>query len=266
MQALAKENKRLLNENAQLYNKIGAERQNFRRKISTLNSQHELERIRWENKSSTEKTEILSHETEIFEINNADLVEIGLSSPSSKVLKMSGSKSPHEISTSPIILEKKATPKSSIVESNENSKENASGLKVSKSALLIQNGRSRPDFLIRSKSTHLTKNDLPINNVESKRIERSETFSDNMSSPERQNHANQSEFLYQETTRSKADRKQMHGVSCPCCKDYYNYTKKVLPIKQLGQDETESRKQVISRHRVWSKRPPTPPGYFLGLF
>jgi hypothetical protein len=83
----------------------------------------------------------------------------------------------------------------------------------------------------------------------------------NIVSPTRHNHPNQDAFLYQEVTRDKASRKLMHGVDCPCCSDYYRLTKNLKPVLELGQI-AESRKQIVSRHRFWSKKPETPPGFW----
>ena len=60
-------------------------------------------------------------------------------------------------------------------------------------------------------------------------------------------------FAYQEVVRDKASRKRMHGDDCPCCQDYYRLT------KNLGDQD---RRQIISRHRSWVKRPESPPGFW----
>lgn len=83
-----------------------------------------------------------------------------------------------------------------------------------------------------------------------------------LSSPILPIHPNQKEFLYQEVVRDKQTRKQMHGVDCPCCKDYYRLTKNLKPIVELGVTPVD-RKQIVSRHRVWSRRPDTPPGFWM---
>ncbi|KAJ3276174.1 hypothetical protein HDV01_005622 [Terramyces sp. JEL0728] len=68
-------------------------------------------------------------------------------------------------------------------------------------------------------------------------------------------------FKYQEVVRDKETRRKMHGRDCPCCADYYRLTANLQPFKELGVVDKD-RRQVISRHREWSKRPDTPPWYW----
>lgn len=71
-------------------------------------------------------------------------------------------------------------------------------------------------------------------------------------------------FAYQQVVRDKETRKQMHGEACPCCADYYRLTANLRPLPELGvnPEDAESLMQKNSRHRVWSKRPDTPPGFW----
>lgn len=64
-----------------------------------------------------------------------------------------------------------------------------------------------------------------------------------------------------QVVRDKNTRKQMHGHDCYCCKDYYRLTKNLKPLYELGQRK-DSRKEMNSRHRVWDKKPDTPPGFW----
>ena len=53
----------------------------------------------------------------------------------------------------------------------------------------------------------------------------------------------------------------MHGTDCDCCRDYYRITANVPLIQEAGAMK-KSRQQAVSKHRVWSKRPDTPPGFW----
>ena len=65
----------------------------------------------------------------------------------------------------------------------------------------------------------------------------------------------QEPFKFEQVVRKKHLRAQMHGTDCACCSNYYNATKELNPSENNHQ-------QQISRHRVWSKRPETPPGFW----
>ncbi|KAJ3315099.1 hypothetical protein HDV04_004240 [Boothiomyces sp. JEL0838] len=68
-------------------------------------------------------------------------------------------------------------------------------------------------------------------------------------------------FKYQEVVRDKETRRKMHGRDCSCCTDYYRLTADLKPLRELGAAHRD-RRQVISRHRDWSKKPDTPPWYW----
>ncbi|KAH9270267.1 hypothetical protein BASA83_007606 [Batrachochytrium salamandrivorans] len=74
-------------------------------------------------------------------------------------------------------------------------------------------------------------------------------------------------FAYEEVVRDKERRKQMHGEACPCCEGYYRITADLstpanLNENRISQQGVQGRIQASSRHRFWSARPKTPPGFW----
>ncbi|KAI8829838.1 DNA repair protein endonuclease SAE2/CtIP C-terminus-domain-containing protein [Chytriomyces cf. hyalinus JEL632] len=72
-------------------------------------------------------------------------------------------------------------------------------------------------------------------------------------------------FQYQEVVRGKAERRQLHGTSCPCCNDFFDAVGDVPPIRELGQPEVEvknSHLNNVSRHRSKWQVPNTPDGFW----
>ncbi|ORY33395.1 DNA repair protein endonuclease SAE2/CtIP C-terminus-domain-containing protein [Naematelia encephala] len=79
---------------------------------------------------------------------------------------------------------------------------------------------------------------------------------------------------FHDVKRRKADRKQMHGGDCECCRGYYEA---IGPIPRYNQppvwkeasepdkakeDELQEHQNQVSRHRDTWQKPPTPPGYW----
>ena len=82
--------------------------------------------------------------------------------------------------------------------------------------------------------------------------------------PSKRNESPQQPFKYEEVVRKKHIRTQMHGIDCDCCTGYYKETKDLHPVDPTitAIYNDNNRVQEVSRHRVWSKRPDTPPGYW----
>ncbi|WWC94927.1 hypothetical protein V866_001779 [Kwoniella sp. B9012] len=86
-------------------------------------------------------------------------------------------------------------------------------------------------------------------------------------------------FAYHDVRRKKAERRNMHGGDCECCKDWYeeigdiprfNQAPKWRDDAQMHEDEcnqtvsdqVREHQNMVSRHRETWVRPPTPPGYW----
>ncbi|KAI8848009.1 hypothetical protein BC829DRAFT_394854 [Chytridium lagenaria] len=68
---------------------------------------------------------------------------------------------------------------------------------------------------------------------------------------------------YSEVIRNREERRKLHGVACPCCKDYYEAIGPVPQILDLGQPARDSEHvNNISRHRYKWLPPSTPPGFW----
>ena len=82
--------------------------------------------------------------------------------------------------------------------------------------------------------------------------------------PRKRNESPQQSFKYEEVVRKKHIRTVMHGIDCDCCTGYYKETKDLHPVDPTITSiyNDNNRVQEVSRHRVWSKRPDTPPGYW----
>ncbi|WVF72953.1 hypothetical protein IAT40_007771 [Kwoniella sp. CBS 6097] len=84
-------------------------------------------------------------------------------------------------------------------------------------------------------------------------------------------------FAFHDVKRKRAERKQMHGGDCECCKDYYEAVGE-LPRFNHGpvwrdepvsadaeskvEDAVREHQNIVSRHRETWTKPPTPPGYW----
>ncbi|KAI8834469.1 DNA repair protein endonuclease SAE2/CtIP C-terminus-domain-containing protein, partial [Chytriomyces cf. hyalinus JEL632] len=110
--------------------------------------------------------------------------------------------------------------------------------------------KSRETFKIPSSSKSIQKSSTPNRRVESR---------------EKQTPAEPKTFQYQEVVRGKAERRQLHGASCPCCNDFFDAVGDVPPIRELGQPAVavkNSHLNNVSRHRSKWQVPDTPDGFW----
>ncbi|KAJ3402616.1 hypothetical protein HDU80_004916 [Chytriomyces hyalinus] len=99
----------------------------------------------------------------------------------------------------------------------------------------------------------------------SKPIQKSSAQNRRSDSSGRQSPAEPKAFQYQEVVRGKAERRQLHGASCPCCNDFFDAVGDVPPIRDLGQPEVavkNSHLNNVSRHRSKWQVPDTPDGFW----
>ncbi|KAK9894010.1 hypothetical protein P389DRAFT_191051 [Cystobasidium minutum MCA 4210] len=69
------------------------------------------------------------------------------------------------------------------------------------------------------------------------------------------------QVAYKETVRGREARQKMHGVDCDCCKGYYEYKTRNLPLEQRQQAAAEMANDV-SRHRQNHETAESPPGFW----
>ncbi|KAJ3264101.1 hypothetical protein HDU77_009399 [Chytriomyces hyalinus] len=99
----------------------------------------------------------------------------------------------------------------------------------------------------------------------SKPVQKSSAQNRMSDSSGRQSPAEPKAFQYQEVVRGKAERRQLHGASCPCCNDFFDAVGDVPPIRDLGQPEVavkNSHLNNVSRHRSKWQVPDTPDGFW----
>ncbi|KAJ3238952.1 hypothetical protein HDU77_011362 [Chytriomyces hyalinus] len=99
----------------------------------------------------------------------------------------------------------------------------------------------------------------------SKPIQKSSAQNRRSESSGRQSPAEPKPFQYQEVVRGKAERRQLHGASCPCCNDFFDAVGDVPPIRDLGQPAVavkNSHLNNVSRHRSKWQVPDTPDGFW----
>jgi hypothetical protein len=67
---------------------------------------------------------------------------------------------------------------------------------------------------------------------------------------------NKVNYPYLQVVRKRSDRKQMHGMDCECCKNYYELTGALPRLPELGTEDLpkmvtpQERMQTMSRHRT----------------
>ncbi|OCF44665.1 hypothetical protein I317_01552 [Kwoniella heveanensis CBS 569] len=84
-------------------------------------------------------------------------------------------------------------------------------------------------------------------------------------------------FAFHDVKRKRAERKQMHGGDCECCKDYYEAVGEIprfnhgpvwrdepvsTDASTRAEDAVREHQNRVSRHRETWTKPPTPPGYW----
>ncbi|KAK6909370.1 hypothetical protein I203_103387 [Kwoniella mangroviensis CBS 8507] len=86
-------------------------------------------------------------------------------------------------------------------------------------------------------------------------------------------------FAYHDVRRKKAERRNMHGGDCECCKDWYEEIGDIPRFNQAPKwrddarphehgsdrsvsDHVREHQNMVSRHRETWVKPPTPPGYW----
>ncbi|WVR00144.1 hypothetical protein IAU59_007286 [Kwoniella sp. CBS 9459] len=85
-------------------------------------------------------------------------------------------------------------------------------------------------------------------------------------------------FAFHDVKRKRAERRQMHGGDCECCKDYYEAVGELPrfnhgpvwrdePVSadegdRRAEDAVREHQNRVSRHRETWTKPPTPPGYW----
>ncbi|WWD03690.1 hypothetical protein V865_001746 [Kwoniella europaea PYCC6329] len=86
-------------------------------------------------------------------------------------------------------------------------------------------------------------------------------------------------FAYHDVRRKKAERRNMHGGDCECCKDWYEEIGDIPRFNQAPKwrddaqshkhednqtvsDQVREHQNMVSRHRETWAKPPTPPGYW----
>ncbi|WVQ66943.1 uncharacterized protein L199_005134 [Kwoniella botswanensis] len=87
------------------------------------------------------------------------------------------------------------------------------------------------------------------------------------------------DFAYHDVRRKKAERRNMHGGDCECCKDWYEEIGDIPRFNQAPRwrddaqnhqsendqtvsDHVREHQNMVSRHRETWMKPPTPPGYW----
>ncbi|EGF77610.1 hypothetical protein BATDEDRAFT_27444 [Batrachochytrium dendrobatidis JAM81] len=145
-----------------------------------------------------------------------------------------------------------------MTESRQHHKQQHSVLEDSHGSIKNESDENKDQMIAKPKADSKSKMCTPVTVLGSRSINICHENNSALSKPS---------FAYEEVVRDKERRKQMHGEACPCCEGYYRLTADLHAPAELGAKNTPQqpvcdRIQNSSRHRFWSARPKTPPGFW----